>query len=522
MDMTVNPLKIDEMLMTMNGTDRKIPARLYRATDIINGFKLEEVKISVAGQPNTDIFFLTVGYNPNRTEQVVIGVANTDYLLISEDNLKSFRKLNLPKEFYADGQMSHFYGQIERVFFGKSKYAVIVSRIGAWITDDNFASLKDLTMVYRDGAFANRGVGSPANINNIAIAKDNVFFCAQDHCAWKSRGNNYRNWLPLIGPEQIKNSPQQPVSWGLYTWFWHTEKIFASYNEKYVYVNCNAMIKKKFKHNFWAEKKFMRSLDGGRTWQDVTANLGRGDVYPEGSVFLKVLFDPDDSSRQWLLTSNALYYSDNGGDKFTRLDSPMFKAVDDRNIMFSDLAWDRGHGILYLSCKTSRLNQKAALKHDRPPATLYLSRDRGQTWEVNNVGQNAIAAIDVTASGALVIGTLKTADQPARLIVIPWGSKYSEDMVRLTVGDTPEEILSNQIVVAPVICDGEDILAYSNSDWLLSDRFFSQGPLLSRDGGKTFQWINYNLPCTNIWSAAMKDGKILIGSTFGLMYWKYK
>jgi hypothetical protein len=95
-------------------------------------------------------------------------------------------------------------------------------------------------------------------------------------------------------------------------------------------------------------------------------------------------------------------------------------------------------------------------------------------------------------------------------------------MVKLTLGDTPEEISANQICISPIVCDGNDILAYSNNDWIHTDRFFAQGPLLSRDDGKTFKWINYTLPCTNIWSATMKDGKILLGTTFGLMYWKYK
>lgn len=48
------------------------------------------------------------------------------------------------------------------------------------------------------------------------------------------------------------------------------------------------------------------------------------------------------------------------------------------------------------------------------------------------------------------------------------------------------------------------------------------GPLLSRDGGKTFQWITYNLPCVG-WPCAVTihDGKIVIG-TRGLYAWKYK
>jgi hypothetical protein len=525
-DIAINPKNKSEMLLTLTSRKKtkKNPSRLFKATDIIEKMTMTELKVvDQSGKSLKCRDFVSIGYNPNKASQVVIGVGSTDYMLISENNLKSFRMLRLPKRFYADGNLSNFYGKIERVYFGKSKNAVVISRIGSWISDDNFSTLKNLTMVYKDGKFSNRGVGSPANINSISICRDNAYFSAQDHRAWKSCGSDYLNWILITSPKIEHTIPMQPAPWGLHTWFWHIEKNFASYDEKYVYINCNAFKKKKFKHDFWKDKKIFCSYNQGKAWQDVTAKLGRGDVYPEGSAFLKVLFTPSNSSRHWILFSKSIYYTDNGGKTFSQLNSPLFTPITPlrSGIDFSDLAYDMKHDILYLSARV-KVTQHKKLNHNSTPAALYRSYDRGKTWQVYNVGQNAIRSLGVTTSGTLVLGTQKTAGQPARLIVIPYGKKYDESRVKLTLGDTPEEISANQISIWPIKCDGEDILAYSNVDWIHSDRFFAQGPLLSRDGGKTFKWINHNLPCTFIWSADMRDGKILLGTVFGLMYWKYK
>jgi len=47
------------------------------------------------------------------------------------------------------------------------------------------------------------------------------------------------------------------------------------------------------------------------------------------------------------------------------------------------------------------------------------------------------------------------------------------------------------------------------------------GPLLSRDGGKSFKWITYNLPCAEPGALAIGDGRIFIGNR-GIYTWKYK
>jgi len=312
--------------------------------------------------------------------------------------------------------------------------------------------------------------------------------------------------------------PQQPAPWGELTWFWGIERIFASDDDQYVYMNANAYNRQFRGGKFWQDKKLFASQDQGKTWQDMTKNLGKGDVYPGNSRFLKVLFKQNDSAKQWFLFTDSLHFSVDGGQTFSQCNSPLFEKFNRGNKQFfSDLAYDHTHNILYLSAKVSdsALNEKL-------DNALFQSKDMGQTWEIYNSGQNAISSLAVTDSGALAIGTMKSADQPARLIIIPYGKRFNNSMIKMTMGDTLDEISANQLGFWPLIADGNDILAYANINWVHSDRFFAQGPLLSTDDGRSFQWINYDLPCNNIWSADMKDGKIIIGTIFGIMEMDYR
>jgi len=153
---------------------------------------------------------------------------------------------------------------------------------------------------------------------------------------------------------------------------------------------------------------------------------------------------------------------------------------------------------------------------------LCKSQDLGRNWTVVDAGQNAIKSLGVAGDGTLILGTQRSGSQPARLVAIPYGMKYEPSMIKLSVGDTMDEMTANELSIWPVICDGEDVLAYSNIEWLLTDRFIAQGPLLSRDGGKSFQWVLHDLPNNNIWSAEMKDGEIFLGTTSGMMRWNFK
>ncbi len=526
-DISVSPSNSKLMLLSMANiaNQKKEDAKLFVCDNCCDG-KMETRELLPKDKNGNAIKsrdFMTVGFNPSKKNQVVIGSAYDDSILISDDNMKSFRVYHLPEKFYMEGREGHFYGNIERIFLGKSPFAVVISRIGTWITKNDFKTLEDLTMTYSNGLLGNKGIGSPANINALTIAKNNIYFSAQDHRAWRSSGSGYSKWTPITGKHKNDTVPQQNVPWGKLSWFWGIRTMFPSYDEKCIYLEAYAWKHNYKGHGFWQDKKFFVSRDQGETWSDITALLGKGDIYPGNSQFEKVLFDSNDSSKQWFLFSDAIYYSNNGGKSFAQCNSKLFREIKRKNnIFFTDIACDAKHNILYLSASVKDNELEKRLNHSKTPAALCRSFDMGKTWEVYNVGQNSIKSIGVTDSGALCIGTMKSADQPARLIVIPYGKEYSEDMVKMTMGDTPDEISANQLSFWPIVTDGDDILAYANINWVNTDRFFAQGPLLSTDDGKTFNWINYDLPCNNIWSAHMKDGKIAIGTIFGLMYWKYK
>ncbi|MBL4699897.1 MAG: hypothetical protein JKX85_01440, partial [Phycisphaeraceae bacterium] len=398
-DVAISPVNANQMratfaqITTFGSRKKKVNAKIFQSLNCLNSkmvFK-EMILKDEEGKAISRSEFLTIGFNPNRTSQIVVGSVRNDSILISEDDLATARALHLPQKFYADKLEGNFYGQIERVFFGDSPYAVVVSRIGSWITKDNFKTLQSLTMTYKDGFFGNTGISSPANINGMAITQNNFYFSAQDHRAWRSNGKDHTKWEKITSELQNDKVPQQKAPWGKLTWFWGIERIFASYDGQYVYINSYA-----WKHTFpgggfWQPKKFFLSKDLGKTWQDMTQNLGKGDVYPGNSSFLKTLFKQNDSATQWFLFSDSLYFSKDGGQTFSQCNSPLFKNFNrDNQKFFSDIAYDAKHNILYLSAKVAdaRLNEK--LDH-----ALFQSKDMGQTWKIYNAGQNAISSLAV-------------------------------------------------------------------------------------------------------------------------------
>ncbi len=525
-DMTILPTNEKTMATTLaqitppGSRKKKADAKIMRSQNCLSS-QITFTEIPLKDEQGNTIStgeYMTIGLNPQKPNQVVLGNPYTDFIFISDDNLTTARKMHLPEKFYADKLEGRFYGKIGRVYFGNSRHAVVVSRIGSWITSDNFKTLQNLTMTYKDGFFGNKGVCSPANINGMAFTSNNLYFSAQDHRAWRSNGKDHSKWASITSAKWDDKTPQQQAPWGNLTWFWGIERIFASANDEYVYINSDAW-GHPFKGNkFWQYKKFFVSKDMGNTWQDMTKNIGQGEVYPGNSLFIKTLFNKTDVTKQWFLFSDSLYFSADGGKTFSPCQSPLFENFTRSNRkFFSDVTYDAEHHILYLSAKVADADLNNKLEH-----ALFQSKDMGKTWEVYHAGQNAISSLAVTDSGALAIGTMKSADQPARLVVIPYGQIFDESMIKMTMGDTPEEIAANQLSFWPLIADGNDILAYANINWVHSDRFFGQGPLLSTDDGKSFQWINHDLPCNNIWSADMKDGKVILGTIFGIMEMRYK
>jgi hypothetical protein len=93
--------------------------------------------------------------------------------------------------------------------------------------------------------------------------------------------------------------------------------------------------------------------------------------------------------------------------------------------------------------------------------------------------------------------------------------------VKCTIGDTLEEACMGQELFTNIQSDGNDVLAIADCRWGAT-RLAPMGPLLSRDGGKTFSWIRYNLPCTGGAPATISNGIIIMEDPANLSVYKYK
>jgi len=512
-DMSIDPTNQEKLLLLLSSHKYK-KSLLYVSNNCSNiDMKIEKFTTL----PNRGKDMLSIGFNPNKLGQVVIGETQSKSIFLSNDGGKTFTSIDLPKKFLHN-TLNDFYGNIDTVYFGKSSaYAIIASKVGLWISKDNFNSFEELTMTYHEGWLGNKGVGSPANINSLKITNNNVYFSAQDHGLWVSNGKNIKEWKTLTGTDSWDKFPTQKVPWGKYTWLHKVEKVFVSDDEKYIIFNT---LKYKSKHTgFKKAKKFFRSHNRGGSWEDITSNFGQGDIFPSGNKIQKVLFNSKNSDEQWVLFTNELYYSKDGGNHYSKIQNILFpKFTDNSRFEYTDIAYDANKNILYLSVGNTDSNFHKTLSLNQTPAALYRSYDKGKTWNIFNIEQSSIKSLGVTENSNIIIATSKVGQQPALLLTIPFNSKkFEKKYIKLTYGDTLDEVQTCGMQITPIKTDGKNVLAYANINWLLSDQVMPQGPYLSRDNGETFEFIQYDLPQNFIWSADIKDGMILLGTTFGLM-----
>jgi hypothetical protein len=283
-DICAVPGEKDSFVLILNPIKEKGPAKLLSMKLDASG-KPEFSELSVKdadGRPFPGRRFCSGAFNPGKPGQFALCSLERD-ILVSDDGLKSFRRVTLPKELAAEEVVGHYYGSsLQRVSFGRSPHVVLESRIGLWTCDSDFKNFRALTMTRDGDLFGNNGVGMPANINSLVITKGHAAFCAQDHGAWISDGEDCAKWRMLTGKSNWSKFPEQPSTWGApYTWTHQVQRLFASYDEKFLYISCNAMIRE-IQARLLAEKKIFLTSDLGREWTDITPRLGRGDVYPEG------------------------------------------------------------------------------------------------------------------------------------------------------------------------------------------------------------------------------------------------
>lgn len=450
--------------------------------------------------------FMSIGFDPYNDNQLFIGSSKDTKLLHYNIQTKETKTILLPENEYSHG-LGKFYGSIERIYMGKSPYKIVVSKTGAWISNDNFQTFENLLMTYDNGYFGNKGIGAIANVDSLTITNKYIYAGTYDHSGWRFNIENNKAVL-------LRNMVPPELRLGKISWL--GTHVFASRDDKYVIIEDDMRSRKYRGHHMNQDKKFLLSLDEGGSWTDITEHLGEGAVFPGGSQLVKILFDKNNSKRQWWLFSNKVYFTDNGCSSFT-LQKKLPKSALNGGVRYTDIAYDDLHNILYLSSSVADGNLRSKLDYKKDSSPLYKSEDSGKSWKIHDVKQHAIKSIAVAEDGALVIGTMKSSGQPGRLIVIPYGEEYKNKDVKREIGSMESELKANQVSFWPIIADDNTILAYSNTNWIHNDDFYAQGPLLSTDNGKSFHSITSGLPNPNIYSAAMRKGIIVLGTTFGIM-----
>jgi len=514
-DIDASPWTPGELLLTLMPKDNKGKFKILLAKDSGKG-ALSSSEVSVKDADGKELKVprpVMSKWNPRAQGQVFIGSQQTNGLFVSDDGMKSFRHIPFPKELRHDepcapnGQAFGFESQ--KLFFDrKTDLAVTCSAFTGWCSVDGFKTWNDLLMTFDDKTrlYGNKGVGFAECGDSIHIRKSATYLGTNDHGVFRSDGQDATKW------RRISNGLGIP-RWGKNLF----SPICVSDDEKYLYAFMRGDGQDGESYNMGPSLKVLRSLDKGDTWEDATSRLGHGEVLdfeckaprktPYGAR-IKMIIDPANSDRQWIMFTNHLFASADGGASFKELDSPLF--LRDGKAAFREFAYDQAHKTLYVGNAVCFPGGSA----------LARSRDSGATWEIVPLGvKNGIKGLAATASGTLVLGL------DGKLVVMPYekidAGQIEPAMVKMTIGDSVEEWGAAQKAFGPIACDGEDIVAFACNSGNSSNLAHGLGPLLSRDGGESFQWITYNLPIVETGEVAIGDGRIFIGNR-GIYTWKYK
>jgi hypothetical protein len=448
--------------------------------------------------------FGSAKWNPRNPKQVFVGMRwGKEPIRISDDGMKSFRGLPFPKELYyaepgaPDKTFANYSSPHKFEFDRKSDLAITRSVTGAWSSRDGFRTMEDLLMTYDPvrNLYGNKGSGFAECGISIAIRKNNTYIATNDHGAWRSDGADTSKW------RRISSNPGMPTGPGGEAFRGLSFPIGVSADEAYVYL----VAKVGYLYadsKAWMDKngtkgkpapysnsylKLMLSRDKGDTWTDVTDRLGQGEfLEDEGGGGQRIFFDPTDSMKQWIVMSGRIFISTDGGATFNTSklrDSMIFRSID----------YDPVRKTLYAATRQS----------------LMKSVDFGMTW--SKLPYDMVPyAVGVLANGDLMVS------DDGRLMVIPRdkidGGVIEQSMIRMSIGGSVPEAACGQRTFRPIVCDGMNILTLTSDGWNMSDSSRDLGPLLSRDGGRTFQWIVYDLPCQEGLGADMRDGRIILGN----------
>ncbi len=492
-DLDVSPWTAGDLLVTLMGVDTTAAGKVAVAHDA-GGTQLTYTDVPLRTAQDQPIVsaagFTTARWNPRKRGQVVIGLEGIPYRLVSHDGLASFDYQLFPEslkhgegEFY---QNAHWFA-----FDRKTDLAVTWSAIGAWASRDGFATWEDLLMVYDEEAklYGNNGLGYAECAVSLAIGPRHAYMATNDHGLFRSNGADRTRWRKISA---------NPGPAGAVLHF----PMGVAPDESVIY----AIARGPTEYYSTKTMRLIRSLDQGESWTDATSLL-TPDTYLPSSLEPKLfLFSPDARS-QWLLFGSTLYGSRDGGGSFAAAALPFGAGAG-----LNGLAYDAGHGLLYVSSNRG----------------LARSADGGVSWTL--LTSDYVPAVGVTGSGDLVLGIGNY------LSVVPYAridEFAGQDRLhpyylgvagcnRATLGDSVEEVTSSLNAFNLIACAGDTIVVGARAGAYLGNRICSVGPLLSRDGGKTFRWAAYNLPVMTIFSAAIGPDEILLGCGGGAYRWDLK
>lgn len=437
-------------------------------------------------------------WNPMNKAQAVVGVSGPNTIYASDDSLKTFQPIPFPEEL-KHGESGFYFDPRNFAFDRKSDLAVTWSCIGAWSSRDGFKNLDDLLMTYDDSKklYGNKGVGFAECGVSICKRKNFTYLATNDHGAFRSDGANLSQWHKLSRNPGMPTGPDGKPFSGL------AFPMGVSEDENYVYLF--ARMGYLHPHEKPANGKpgaysddylkLMLSTNHGDTWQDVTANLGHGDMLRLVQQPMKIIFDPTNSQNQWILFRKSIFRSLDGGRTFQE---GKLAGEDPFPLMFY-IVYDPKHRILYAN---------GGGKYTK----LFRSLDMGLNWSelTIKVDPPRIAGVGVLENGDLVLGA------EGRLLVMPYdrieAGVVEPSMVKMTTGNALGEFVADRRDFHPIYCDGMNVLTFVNNSFRGSNCARLPGPLLSTDGGNTFNWINYDLPCQEGANVELKNGTIIIGN----------
>ncbi len=478
--MDVSPKDENTLLLTMSDAS---PKNEWNKSKIVlakvEGDKLvcEDLKVNPDAE---NLSYACAKWNPRKTDEIFVGVKwGKQGVLVSEDGGKSFKWRLFPQELFPKDHITG-YNCPRAVFFDrKSDLDLIYSVTGVWSSRDDFKHVEEMVMThdYDKKLYGNKGVGFAECPVSIAIRKDNSYFASNDHGAWRSDGADTSKW------RKISDNPGMPEI-GRYRL---TYPMDVSNDEGTI------LLVARLKDWGKTDHKLVISKDKGETWKDITERLGVGPVVKGG--IHSVLFDPKDPKTVFVVADGN---ASKGNLFVTRDGCETFKDTGAKLSKHLPFAYDATRKILYASLDRSKISR---------------SEDMGVTWaEIPATFSGVVHGLAALENGDLVVG------DDGRLIVIPFDKiatlqKVEQPMIRLTIGDSVADAAQGLRTFRPILCRGNEIVAFTNNGWNFSNANRDLGPLLSTDGGKTFKWIVYDLSCCEAAHALdMRDGKLMVGN----------